>query len=431
MKNRWIYGTGITAAFVLLASVVFILFAVKTESPTLTRSLVRENSEYVTEFHPAYFLRHAILSPVLDTTLTEEERLIFKMDEEMLQETSSGINLLSPFYFSYRKEKNEPLYLLYFSLSSVTDFVAFSKRQENVLSGFVFHNNAYSGVVAYSPTLPEQEITALLEKEFSPSGSGEESFFNREEKQQENPSPFLLYSKEKKATQLDYHVAENKITFSGSLSSPYDFTPISTVLKKDPRAFYLATVTNQASKDLLTPYIRDYVSVDFWESVRGVEMNYYGVLINPKTKKPEPVFSLHLHYLGYTGEKLLPENIQYSSDSSSIDLAGKIQLSVQDSGSVFSLYNAPFTHISSGKPVIFAVSGIPQTVLRIDEPFKSVALGLYPELRALDRFTAAFEQLDCQLTLQNGILSIHQEATFKPGINPFFELFYLARKTIR
>ena len=178
--------------------------------------------------------------------------------------------------------------------------------------------------------------------------------------------------------------------------------------------------------------IKSYINQENWNRITGIELNYAGIKINPKTRQPEPKLNIHIHHtsdsLFNPLDRLPKQWIETNDETDTITVANNMQFACSKSIGLFTLENLDYTWREAVTASTWEVMGKPSALFNIDEPFKSMALAFDPKLRGLNRLVQQINWMSSTANPEENKMVINQKVEFKRGVNPFFELFYFVRK---
>lgn len=433
MANRIVYAIGLVFSFVLLLT-LFILtrFSRETKELGTQVELLGDGTLYL-RIDPSMWLREGILRPLLSAELTAEERTFFKLPDgrpQQLQET--GINWLAPIYASQHQINGLSAVVAYLELSAPEEFDRYGKA--NPSDEVVFFNRGNRGVLIWSSGNDRTTIENYFNTQF---GKADKPLV--ETLTQEEPETLLRAVQPNSAgtpheVRLTRNVAQNVLTLSGEFRSSH--TPLQAQLTPQKDAFYLLTLVPDMIGNAVASRFRvDSLVQHYLNDIRGLEMNYAGILQHPVTKKPHPRIELAVHTT--SGKELLntlrEEGVVTLKHDSLIQFndlfRGKYHVS--EKGIWISSMNAPAS-TGAGRNAFFELFGNPAVLLRMEEPYRSIAFALDGRLATLNEFLEELQPFDLITeTAGDGLTRIHGTYAFQSGKPVLFRSAYYLRQLVK
>lgn len=432
MANRIIYAIGLVFSFVLLLT-LFILtrFSRETKELGTQVELLGDGTLYV-RIDPSMWLREGILRPLLSSELTAEERTFFNLPDgrpQQLQQT--GINWLAPIYASQHEINGLSAVVAYLELASPEEFDRYGKA--NPSDEVVFFNRGNRGVIIWSEGNDRNSIEYYFNTHF---GKADKPLV--EALTQEEPETLLRAVQPNSGgtphqVRLTRDVAQNVLTLSGEFRSTHN--PLQAQLTPQKEAFYLLSLV----PDRIGNTVAANISIDtliqhYLNDIRGIEMNYAGIVQHPVTKKPHPRIELAVHTT--SGKELLntlrEEGLVTLKHDSLIQIKdvfrGKYHLS-EKGIRITSMHTTDST--SAVRKAYFELSGNPSVLLRMEEPYRSIAFALDGRLTTLN---ALMEELHpFNLIAQDagdGLIRIQGTYAFRSGKPVLFRSAYYLRQLV-
>ena len=287
---------------------------------------------------------------------------------------------------------------------------------------------SYSTEVGQNELL--NEIKSLLNQPSRPHHSSEEFPLNSVTER----NPITIYSCTegiiRRALKFTHNDAMSFFNINGSLN--YSNPTITQKITPDENGFYFALSFSDELKQLLAPFVSDYLSDTAFNNIKGFELNYFGVEVDNTSNKPTPHFNLHIHLKQSDSTvNLLSEikkSIVYQNSDSTLILAKNFLYNYTQNNKLVSIYNTSFTEVENQRQLVYKIEGKPSTIVKIQEPFGTIAFSFEPRLHSLNRLLSGMKHISGEAHSTGNILEINQELTYQDAVNPVFEMLFFLRK---
>lgn len=293
MTNRIIYAIGLVFSFVLLIT-LFILTRFSRETADFSASFeLLGNGTWYARIEPASILKEGILRPMLNASLTEDERAFFTLPDarpEKLQET--GINWLAPIFFSLHRIEEKSFTAVYVELSEPDAFANYGKNDTNAHMHYV--NRGNQGIIIWADGIAPQHVKDYVAAQLGKTPK------NVTELLTSPPVGTLIqcvqHTKEGKAYPVRMFQSKDgtQLHIEGTIHTTQQLLQSKLGARSD--AFYLLVpLPEELMSELVQRLDMDAALQNELQKITGIELNYSGIVQHPATKKPHPRIELFLH----------------------------------------------------------------------------------------------------------------------------------------
>lgn len=434
MTNRIVYFFSLIFIFLILGSIFVFMRLSLEKTDVKVVSYISNNAEYVIEIQPEFIFKSGILPPLLDANLPQDDRIVFEPDKELIPSEPTGISFFSPFYIVIENQENL-IVSLYFKINSPEDFTLFADKLNGKNPNIAAHSNSDVGIISYSTFVSQSEMLnqnkLLLKHPSRPDNKGTTNMLTSSTQKM---NPISIYSCKNGEVAHTLKLTHNEdlscFNFSGQLS--YSNPSIVQKIVPNKNGFYFAIAFSDELKNFIKPLLSPYLSEAALENITGLELNYLGVELDHSIKRPAPKLNLHIHLKNTDSTLSLFSEIKrlhlIQTSDTTLVIAKNFHYNYSQSKGITSIYNTPFQLEDSLKTLVFKVEGEPSTIVKIQEPFGTIAFGFEPRLHVLKRLLTGMQYMSGEVQSTMDVLEINYETTYKQAVNPVFEMLFFLRK---